>query len=330
MERENNLNKKKLYMEEKRMICPRCKAELSGTERSCHNCGYPVSDIINENSQQSTNESKNSKKTLKIVIIIGTVLIVLILVLAFLVFYSTMKNNNKNNEYNSSSSISTQTPVEKESEKSTKSIVLPKKQETESVKDTNQNNKVDVAADKNSNATNNPSTDNKFENTETSQSPKTKSPTISVEEISSILTTNNNNVIDTLGLSDSDLIKSFNDSNFYEPVFRCEKLGVLIGFNGASFDTIDKVRKENETPNFIIPINGTEIKFDNNINFRVGDNITQFEAKFGEGKTGKDANLKGDKQFCFRTYDIKDLEIRFTSLNGDDFKKYDVYIFRLE
>ncbi len=184
-----------------------------------------------------------------------------------------------------------------------------------------ENSNTDVATN-----TNNPSIDNKIENTETSQSPKTQSPTISVEKISSILSTKNNNVIDTLGLSDSDLIKSFNDSNFYEPVFRCEKLGVLIGFNGASYDTIDKVRKENETPNFIIPINETVIKFDNNINFRVGDSITQFEAKFGDGKTGKDVNLKGDKQLCFRTYDINNLEIKITSLNGDDFKKYDVYI----
>lgn len=179
-----------------------------------------------------------------------------------------------------------------------------------------ENSNTDVATN-----TNNVSTNSKFENTDKSQS-----PTISVEKIFSILSTKNDNVIDTLGLSDSDLIKSFNDLNFYEPVFRCEKLGILIGFNGASYDTIDKVRKENETPNLIMPIDETVIKFDNNINFHVGDSITQFEEKFGEGKTGKDVNLKGDKEFSFRTYHINNLDIRFTSLNGDDFKKYDVYI----
>ena len=75
-----------------------------------------------------------------------------------------------------------------------------------------------------------------------------------------------------------------------------------------------------------MPTNGTIISFDKNINFRVGDDMKQFKIKFGEGNADKEGNLKGDKQYCTLTYDISNLRIRFTSLDGNDFKKYDVYI----
>jgi hypothetical protein len=185
-----------------------------------------------------------------------------------------------------------------------------------------QNANTDAATNSSPNK-NNTLLDSKNENTESSLSSENQSTIISIEKISDILSTKNNNVIDTLGISDSDLIKSFNNSNFYEPVFRCEKLGILIGFNGTTDDTIDKVNQEDETPNFIIPINKTVIKFDNNINFRIGDNINQLEAKLGKGKIGKDINLKGDKQFSFLMYNINNLEVKFTSIDGDDFNKYD-------
>lgn len=150
--------------------------------------------------------------------------------------------------------------------------------------------------------------------------------TISDKKIYDILSTNNNEVIKSLNLSDSDNIESFNNQRFYVPTFLCDDLGVLVGFNGTPFDSIDKVKNEDEHPIFIMPTNGTIISFDENINFRVGDDLIQFKQIFGEGNADKEWSLKGEKQYSVLTYDISNLKIIFTSLDGDDFEKYYVYI----
>lgn len=168
--------------------------------------------------------------------------------------------------------------------------------------------------------------DSKIEDVKTPLPSENKIPTITVEKMYDILSTKNKDVIDSLNLSDSDNIKSLNDQGFYVPVFNCKRLGILIGFNGADFDPIDKVKEEDTTPIFIMPTNGTTISFDDNFSFRVGDDLEQFKAKFGKGNAGKEGNLKGDKEYSYLTYEINNLSIRFTSLDGDDFKKYDVYI----
>lgn len=164
---------------------------------------------------------------------------------------------------------------------------------------------------------------------DTQSDSKNKNHTVTAEKILNILSTKNNDVIDSLNLSDSDLIKSLDEQRFYVPVFKCEELGVLIGFNGANFDPIDKVKKMDETPTFVIPANGTIIRFDK-VEFRVGDGIEDFKAKFGGGHAGKEGSLKGDKQYCYLTYTINNLKIRFTSLDGENFKKYDVEISKQE
>lgn len=172
----------------------------------------------------------------------------------------------------------------------------------------------------------NTSTDIKADNINTQVPSKNKIRAVSAEKIFNILSTQNNDVIDSLSLLDSDIIKSLDGSRFYEPVFFCDELGILIGFNGAPYDSIDKLKAKDETPIFIMPTNGTIISFDKNIDFRVGDDMKQFKAKFGEGNADKEWNLKGDKQYSLLTYDISNLSVKFTSLDGDDFKKYDVYI----
>lgn len=169
-------------------------------------------------------------------------------------------------------------------------------------------------------------TNSTIENTKTSIPSKSNDLTISLDEILDILSSKNTDVIDSLKLSDSDKIKSLNDEKFYVPVFLCKDLGIMVGFNGAQFDAIDKVKQLDESPIFVMPANGTTISFDKNKSFTVGDDIKQFKAKFGEGKEGKEGNLQGDKEVSFLTYEIGNLEIRFTSHNGDDFKQYDVSI----
>lgn len=165
-----------------------------------------------------------------------------------------------------------------------------------------------------------------IENSKTAAPSKNDNLTISLDEICDILSSKNTEVIESLKLSDSDKIKSLNDEKFYVPVFLCKKSGIMIGFNGAQFDPIDKVRQLDESPIFIMPATGTTISFDKNISFTVGDDIKQFKAKFGEGIADKDGNLQGDKEVSFITYDMGNLKIRFTSRNGDDFNQYDVSI----
>ncbi len=170
------------------------------------------------------------------------------------------------------------------------------------------------------------STDDKKVNTKTSAPSKSSDLTISLDKIRDILSSKNSEVIESLNLSDSDKIKYLGDEKFYVPVFLCKASGVMVGFNGAQFDNIDKVKQLDEKPIFIMPADGTTISFDKGKNFTVGDDIKQFKAKFGEGKADKESNLQGDKEMSFLTYNINDLEIRFTSLSGDDFKKYGVSI----
>ena len=69
----------------------------------------------------------------------------------------------------------------------------------------------------------NPS-DSEIENIKTQMPPENKIRTVSVEKFFNILSRKNGDVIDTLGLSDSNIINSFNGSRFYVPVFLCEEL----------------------------------------------------------------------------------------------------------
>jgi hypothetical protein len=72
--------------------------------------------------------------------------------------------------------------------------------------------------------------------------PKNKIYTITAEKVFSILSTKNNDVIDSLGLSYSDSIKSLNDPKLYIPVFICEELGILKGNIKFVFLFINRIR----------------------------------------------------------------------------------------
>jgi len=149
---------------------------------------------------------------------------------------------------------------------------------------------------------------------------------ISSEEILKILSSGNKDVIDSLKLSDSESTSWIDDERYYVPVFRYEKSGIYIGFNGETFDSIHILRERDETPLFISPFKGTIISFDEDLNFMIGDDIKKFKAKSGEGIPGKEGNLQGDREYSFLNFNKGGITIRFTSLNGDDFKDYSVYI----
>ncbi len=146
--------------------------------------------------------------------------------------------------------------------------------------------------------------------------------TISIGEISNILSTKNSDVIKLLGISDLDQTQYIGDERFYIPLFCCKKSGIYICFDGAPFDSIEKIKQTDGKPYEIIPIDGTTIDFGNDRSFNIGDDIQLFKSILGEGTATSDWNLKGDKKISFLTYNINNLTITIKSLNGDNFKKY--------
>lgn len=185
----------------------------------------------------------------------------------------------------------------------------------------------------NNSSTPNVPSNSKIENTKTPVLSENKTVTITAEKILNILSTKNKDVIDSLSLSDSDKIKkSKYNTVFYEPVFQNKDLGILIGFSGFDSFSIDDVKEFDETPEYIIPNNDTIIKFDNKLSFCVGDDFEEIKHKLGEGISGDlvKAGTNQSPEIPTLTYDINGLSFRFTSREGNDFKKYDVFITKLQ